>query len=398
MAVLLQQYQSTQNENTNDGDEPTPDAVLISASTNTTWPVEPNKTYLFRIICVGNFPGHGFFFDQHPMTIVEVDGIFTKPYIVGIDQQSRVTTGQRQSVLVKTKNTTDTNFAFFDTLDVNMLFFNEGKNPSPGYNPNATAWLEYSSSAPLPPAPLKDEFSFVDDVDFAPLDAEPILQPVDRQIILNINSANISDIARFTVNGKTYLSPQVPSLYSAITTGNDSSNPIVYGETNPFVLKHNEIVEVVVNDYHRNLHPFHLHGHQFQTLVRTAPNGGYYEGTLVGNVSDTPMRRDTLMVQNGGHAVIRFRADNPGVWLFHCHIEWHTESGMIATLIEAPEQLQGATIPKDHLDACKAYTLPTAGNSLGNVTYPLANQTYRVPQKNEGAKYPPLVPENDNQS
>ena len=26
--------------------------------------------------------------------------------------------------------------------------------------------------------------------------------------------------------------------------------------------------------------------------------------------------------------VIRFPADNPGTWLFHCHVEFHAESGM----------------------------------------------------------------------
>ena len=76
------------------------------------------------------------------------------------------------------------------------------------------------------------------------------------------------------------------------------------------------------------------------------------------------------MVRPDGHYVIRFRSDNPGVrflpalavsptssiqyaaqlkltrdltpqvWLFHCHIEWHVDSGLIATIIEAPLELQ----------------------------------------------------------
>ncbi|KAI4147817.1 MAG: hypothetical protein LQ340_005362 [Diploschistes diacapsis] len=387
MPVMIKQYQSNANENGNNGNEPEPDAALVSLSPNsTTWKVEPDKTYLFRIICVGNFPGHGFFFDQHAMTIVEVDGIWTQPYEVNTTQQSRVTTGQRQSVLVKTLNSTaaQKNYAFFDTMDVNMMFFDEGKTPPPGFNPNATAHLVYDESAPLPAPPVTYEFDFVDDVNFYPLDKEPLLEPVDHQIILDFNSANISDVSRFAINGQTYLSPQVPSLYSAISTGSNNTNPIVYGQTNPFVLQHNAVVEIVMNDYHTNLHPFHLHGHQFQTLLRTAPNGGYYSGTTPSNVSATPMRRDTLMVQNGGHAVIRFRADNPGVWLLHCHIEWHTESGLIATIVEAPELLQGVQVPQDHLQACKKYGLPDTGNSLGNVSDPLGSQTYHVPLLDEG--------------
>jgi iron transport multicopper oxidase len=40
-----------------------------------------------------------------------------------------------------------------------------------------------------------------------------------------------------------------------------------------------------------------------------------------------PMRRDTWMIAPGGYTVIRFVADNPGVWFFHCHMDWHNIGG-----------------------------------------------------------------------
>lgn len=52
------------------------------------------------------------------------------------------------------------------------------------------------------------------------------------------------------------------------------------------------------------------------------------------------MRRDTVQVPENGYVVIKFLADNPGVWAFHCHIEWHLESGLAAVFIEAPNELQ----------------------------------------------------------
>ena len=310
MPNLLNEYESTKNEMGNSGNEPTPEAALINASTNTTIKVEPNKTYLVHIVCVGNFPGHAFLFDQHNMTVVEVDGTYMEKYEVGNDNV-RIATGQRMSVLITTKNDTSQNYAIWDTIDINMLFFDEGRNPPINYNPNVTAYLVYNESAPLPPPPVIYGFNFVDDVSFVPLDLEPILEPVDRQIIMNIDSADIDGIARFTINNSTYLQQKTPSLYTALTIGdNYSSNPIVYGDVNPYVLKYGQVIEIVVNDYHENLHPFHLHGHAFQVISRTAPNGGYFDGSY-GNYSNTPIRRDTLMVQNGGHMVIRFRADNP---------------------------------------------------------------------------------------
>lgn len=92
------------------------------------------------------------------------------------------------------------------------------------------------------------------------------------------------------------------------------------------------------------------------------------------------MRRDTILVRPNGYIVLRFRSDNPGVWLFHCHIEWHVASGLTATMIEAPLAVQktlgsgagGSSggsdggVPQDHWDVCLVANVPTAGNAAGN--------------------------------
>ena len=48
-------------------------------------------------------------------------------------------------------------------------------------------------------------------------------------------------------------------------------------------------------------------------------------------------------------------------------------SGFLATIIEAPEVLVASnmTIPQDHLAACKAYPMGTAGNAAANTNSPL---------------------------
>ena len=81
------------------------------------------------------------------------------------------------------------------------------------------------------------------------------------------------------------------------------------------------------------------------------------------------MRRDTVLVRPNGHLVLRFRSDNPGIWLFHCHIEWHVASGLTVTMVEAPLALQqqlGGKIPADHLKVCEQGKVPTRGNAAGN--------------------------------
>lgn len=66
-------------------------------------------------------------------------------------------------------------------------------------------------------------------------------------------------------------------------------------------------------------HPMHLHGHDFYLLgkgtgtfdIQTDPDNLQYEN---------PPRRDTSLLPANGWMVIAFPTDNPGAWLFHCHV------------------------------------------------------------------------------
>ena len=118
------------------------------------------------------------------------------------------------------------------------------------------------------------------------------------------------------MNGITYLEQKVPTIYTALSVGRDAQNPAVYGvNSNTFVVKHNEIVEIVLNNLDDGTHPFHLHGHQFQVVARSSPNAGKYGGSS-GSLPAVPMRRDTVTVNQGGYVVLRYKADNPDKFLF----------------------------------------------------------------------------------
>jgi iron transport multicopper oxidase len=109
-------------------------------------------------------------------------------------------------------------------------------------------------------------------------------------------------------------------LYTAATTGENNTNPIIYGAVNPFVVSADDIVDIVINNRDVAIHPFHLHGHQFQVMDRPASGTGDYSGRTNG-FSEKPPMRDVVSVNAKSYAVFRFKADNPGVFLFHCHIE-----------------------------------------------------------------------------
>ena len=51
------------------------------------------------------------------------------------------------------------------------------------------------------------------------------------------------------------------------------------------------------------------------------------EGKINRNYNRPPVK-DTITVPVGGYTVIRFLADNPGTWMYHCHLDFHSEVGM----------------------------------------------------------------------
>ncbi|MBA3869124.1 MAG: multicopper oxidase family protein [Anaerolineae bacterium] len=64
-------------------------------------------------------------------------------------------------------------------------------------------------------------------------------------------------------------------------------------------------------------HAMHLHGHFFTVL---AHNGKPLSGS--------PVHLDTLIVSSGESYDVAFLADNPGLWMLHCHILAHDAQGM----------------------------------------------------------------------
>jgi len=149
---------------------------------------------------------------------------------------------------------------------------------------------------------------------------------------------------------------------------------------------------LVKNSWETQEYPWHLHGHQFQILDRPDPIYGDFNGTYTRAISKSPVRRDTLMLQDKSWAVVRFRADNPGVWLWHCHTEMHVISGLTVTFIVAPERIveSNGKLTQKALDTCKAYPMPSSGNAVGKLANPLElGPPMAVNKENYGAMYPP---------
>lgn len=97
----------------------------------------------------------------------------------------------------------------------------------------------------------------------------------------------------FTINGRSM--PDIPDI----------------------VVKEGQTVRLrYVNASTMSIHPMHLHGHQFKITA------------LDGNPVPTPLTRNVNTLNPGETMDIEFVADNPGVWMIHCHELHHADAGM----------------------------------------------------------------------
>lgn len=347
--------------NNTSGAEPVPDSALINEAQNVKFSVVPGKTYLFHIINMGALAGQYLQFDQHNMTVIEADGVYTQPYQVS---QLFVAVAQRYSVLVTALPTATQNFAIVSQFLTDM--FDESVTPA-GQNPTCTAWLVYNSAGSLP-APFTLTPQPFSDTVLVPWDQTPLYDSDNVQYTyLTVDFAqNDWGSNRAMVNGQTYLSQKVPTFFTALTAPSTyQSNTQIYGQVNPQIIPYGAVIEIDLNNHDTRAHPFHLHGHQFQIISR-AGNEPMWPGLYTTPVS--PMRRDVVVVYPGVSVTLRFVADNPGIWLFHCHTEFHVEAGMTATFIEGADVMVSRKpyIPNSHKTTCDGQNIPRTGNAGGN--------------------------------
>ncbi|KAM3430332.1 hypothetical protein MY4824_007744 [Beauveria thailandica] len=99
-------------------------------------------------------------------------------------------------------------------------------------------------------------------------------------------------------------------------------------------------VDLVINNLDDGSHPIHLHGHSFYILSSFRAEGragwGSYNPYDPASVLrqplnlQSPLIKDTVNVPRRGHVVLRVLADNPGLWMLHCHMMVHMGTGMAA--------------------------------------------------------------------
>ena len=108
-----------------------------------------------------------------------------------------------------------------------------------------------------------------------------------------------------------------------------SVNGHLYPDMPMFVVADGDVVTIRISNHSGQPHPMHLHGHH-AIVVRQ-------DGKPV---TGSPWWFDSLDVPNGSTFDIAFVADNPGVWMDHCHNLVHAKQGLVTHLM-----YEGVTTP-----------------------------------------------------
>ncbi|MFL6088613.1 MAG: multicopper oxidase family protein [Aeromicrobium sp.] len=96
-----------------------------------------------------------------------------------------------------------------------------------------------------------------------------------------------------------------------------------------FMLRTGDVVKFHIDNHSGEVHPMHLHGHHALVVAHNDKP-----------VKGGPLWVDSIDVANGETLDLVFRADNPGIWMDHCHNLQHAVEGLVSHVM-----YEGVTTP-----------------------------------------------------
>ncbi|TVU27489.1 hypothetical protein EJB05_30103 [Eragrostis curvula] len=365
------------------------DLYKCSSKDTTTFQVKSGETNLLRFTNAALNTELFVSLAGHTMTVVGADASYTKPYATSV---LMIAPGQTTDVLVTFDQPAGRYYLAarayasaqgvpFDNTTTTAIFdygaTTAGSSPAmptlPAYNDTTTATAFTTSLRGLRKAELP---SHIDENLFFTVGVglfncsggdQRCGGPNNTRFTASIN--NVSFVLPTTVS---ILQAHYHAATPAVFTADFPANPPVQFDytaqnvsralwqpvpgTKLYKLKYGAVVQVVLqgtNIFAAENHPIHIHGYDFYILAEGFGNFDAATDTTKFNLDDPPMR-NTVGVPVNGWAVIRFVADNPGVWLMHCHLDVHITWGLaMAFLVEdGVGVLQSLEAPPPDLPLC----------------------------------------------
>ncbi|TVU19683.1 hypothetical protein EJB05_35848, partial [Eragrostis curvula] len=334
--------------------------------------VKPGRTYMLRLINAALNNELFFAVTNHTLTVVQADASYVKPFTA---TTVVISPGQTMDVLLTAAATPPSSPAFA------MAIAPYTNTVGTFDNTTATAVLEYAPQRaaalrgiPVPALPMYNDTGAVTNfsANFRSLAsaAYPARVPrtVDRKFFFAVGLGTDpchgrpngttcqgpNGTVRFaaSMNNVSFVMPRTTSLlqahyqrrYAGVLkadfpaapakpfnyTGPPPNVTFVSHGTRVVPLAFNATVEVVLQDTSilgAESHPLHLHGYDFFVVGRGFGNYDASKDPAKYNLVD-PVQRNTISVPTAGWVAIRFVADNPGVWIMHCHFDVHLSWGL----------------------------------------------------------------------
>ncbi|XP_034227973.1 putative laccase-9 [Prunus dulcis] len=336
-----------------------------SNATTYRWVVDYGKTYLLRLVNAVLNEEMFFGIANHNLTVVAQDGAYIKPITTSY---LMITPGQTMDILVvANQSPSHYHVASHAFVDGDVAFNNR----------TTSAILQYNGSTTPStiPTPILPDFAdgtaasnFTTQVRALASKDHPISVPlhithtlfisvsINERICPNSSCDGPDNNAlAASLNNISFVTPSIDILqayYGSINgvySANFPHKPYIFNFTGhvrndtiyPYfgtkvrMIKYGEEVEIIyqgTNMIAAENHPMHLHGFSFYLVGTGSGNFDPNQAPKTYNLVDPP-EVNTIGVPKNGWATIRFKADNPGVWFMHCHLERHISWGMATVLI-----------------------------------------------------------------
>ncbi|MCO5582938.1 hypothetical protein L7F22_036842 [Adiantum nelumboides] len=363
--------------------------------------VTQHKTYLLRIINACLNDELFLSIANHTMTVVEIDATYTKPFKTNT---ILIAPGQTTNVLLTADQAASSKYL------VAVRAYNSTGPGVPFDNTTGTAVVEYieeafsssSKATIMPTLPAYNDTPLANSLSASlksiNSEAFPALVPksVDRNLYFTVGlarkpcpqgqqcqgpsggkfAAAVNNIS-FTLPNTSLLQSFFFSSQVALTAGSHGNTrvfPTTFPDepTSPFNytgamqppnvapqvgtrlswIPFNASVQLVLQGTSilgTENHPIHLHGYNFFVVGQGTGNFNSSSDPATFNLVDPP-ERNTVGVPKGGWVALRFRADNPGVWFMHCHLEVHTSWGLETAFLVTNGKTQDQTLEAPPMD------------------------------------------------
>ncbi|XP_031268216.1 laccase-7 [Pistacia vera] len=345
---------------------------LYPCSKNRTYKLEvqQGKTYLLRIINAALNNQLFFKIANHNLTVVAVDAGYTTPKVTDVVV---IAPGQTTDVLLKANQPVGSYYMAahayasaplsFDNTTTTGIIEYEGSNTAtpimpvlPAFNDTPTAHRFYSNLTSLEgcphwvPVPRHvDEHMFVTvGLSLEPCGTNATCQgqngqrfsaSMNNQSFQLPTSLSMLQAFFYNVNGvyTTDFPNKPPVTFDFTNSSFNNATSLLFAPkvTKVKKIKFNSTVEMVFQNtalITTENHPMHLHGFDFYVLAQGFGNYNKTRDSKKYNLVN-PQRRNTIAVPVGGWAVIRFTANNPGVWFMHCHLDVHLPWGLATAFV-----------------------------------------------------------------